>query len=131
MKKRKWFIYTVLIGLLPFFIRFFIFLVRIDLQFSYSLNVVDIVTFGLVLHVSNINELEDKENVDKRWKTTNIGLSVLLLIIFSAILAVSYISELSDSKNINVQNLKYCGLFLSFVSFIMSYSIYNRINNLE
>jgi hypothetical protein len=131
MKKTKWLIYTVLIGLLPILIRLFIFIIRTDLNLAYTLNTIDIVIFGLVLHVSNINELEDKENIDRAWKTTNIGLSVLLLIIFSSILAVGYLSELPDSKNINTKNLKICSIVLSTVSLIMSYSIYNRLNKLN
>ena len=105
MKKTKWLIYTVVIGLLPVLIRTFIYLIRIDVEAGYSINVVDIVTFGLVLHISNINELEDKENVDKNWKTKNIGLSVLLLIIFSGILTVSYLAELPDEKKYSINNL--------------------------
>lgn len=131
MKKRKWFIYTVIIGLLPLFIRSFLFIVMNGLEVSYILNEVDLVTFGLVLHISNINELEDKEGIDKVWKTTSIGISVVMLVLFSALLAIGYISDIATSININRATLKGCALFLGVASFISSFSIYNRLNKIE
>ena len=130
MKKRKWLIYTVLIGLLPFFIRLFIYLVVKDTTGSYVLNEVDLVTFGLVLNLTNINELENVNNVDKNWKTTNVGLSVFFLIMFACFLGIAYVSDLSTRINFDKENLKKCALVLGIVSLVASYSIYNRLNTL-
>src|SRR5688572_30379210 len=131
MKKTKWFIYTVIVGLLPFLIRLFIFFIHTDLRSDYILNVVDMVTFGLVLHISNINELEDKEVVDKRWKTRSIGFSVIMLIFFSIFLAVAYLSETSSFLKVDMSNFKYITLLLCSVSLLMSASIYNTLNDIE
>jgi len=131
MKKRKWFIYTVIIGLLPLMIRFFLFLVVNGIGSNYILNEVDLVTFGLILHISNINELEDKEKIERVWKTTCIGFSVVMLVLFSSLLAVGYLSDISKSIDINKNTLRYCALFLSSVSLIISYAIYNRLNKIE
>lgn len=131
MKKRKWFLYTVIIGLLPLFIRLFLFILMNKLKCSYILNEVDLITFGLVLHISNINELEDKENVDRKWKTTNIGISVFMVILFSILLAIGYICDISKNIEFRKDALKYCALFLGVASFILSYSIYNRLSTIE
>jgi hypothetical protein len=131
MKKRKWFIYTVIIGLLPLMIRLFLYAVLNGLELSYVINEVDLVTFGLVLHISNINELEDKVNMDKVWKTTAIGISVIMLVLYSALLSIGYLSDAVDSVNINRRTLKMCAFLLSVLSFLNSYSIYNRLNKAE
>lgn len=130
MKKRKWLIYTVLIGLMPLLIRLFIFLTTKNTQTNYILNEVDIVTFGLVLNLTNINELEDNEKVDKKWKTTNIGFSVLLLILFSLFLGIAYIADFPNNTQFDKSNIRNCAALLGVVSFFMSYSIYNRLNTI-
>src|SRR5687768_1766387 len=94
MIKRKWFIYTVLIGLIPFFLRLMIFCFTRNVQIGYTLNEIDLISFGLILNLTNINELEGSHNIDLAWKTTQVGLSLLLLILFSAFLALAYLSEI-------------------------------------
>lgn len=130
MKKRKWLIYTVLIGLIPFLLRFLIFIIKNDTNYNYILNEVDMVTFGLVLNLTNINELENLDSIDKVWKTTNIGLSVLMLILFASFLGLTYLADLDKGSSFNKVNIKYCALTLGLVSLVMSYSIYNRINSI-
>ena len=88
MKKTKWLIYTVVIGLIPFLIRSFICLFDKTSSISYWINETDFIIFGLVLNLSNINELEDKKVENQIWKTKKIGYSVLQIIIYSAILAI-------------------------------------------
>lgn len=131
MKKRKWLIYTVLIGLVPFFLRLLIYFIIKDTNSNYILNEVDMVTFGLVLNLTNINELENVQNVEQKWKTTNIGMSVILLIIFASFLGLVYISDLPNILIFNKENIKYCALCLGIVSFVSSYSIYNKLNTLQ
>lgn len=129
MLKTKWLIYTVLIGLIPFFIRLIFFLLISKTSYSYILNEVDMITFGLVLNLSNINELENRDNVDKKWKTIKIGFSLFMIVIFATLLGISYLADIDSTKIINTSSLKYCSLFLSFNSLIFSYSIYNRLNS--
>ena len=130
MKKTKWLIYTVIIGLIPLFIRLLIFVISIDKSISYIFNEVDLIVFGLVLHLTNINELEDKQNIDKHWKTKFLGFSVIMLIMFSAFLGLTYFSENDKSTVVNRTNIKICAGFLCIISFIMSYAIYNRLNKI-
>lgn len=128
MIKRRWIIYTVLIGLIPFVLRSMIYLFTKQVTGVYVLNEIDFISFGLILNLTNINELEGIENVDKVWKMTRIGLSVVLLIVFAAFLLLAYLSEVSTGFEKN--NIKYGALILSGASLVFSYSIYNRINAL-
>lgn len=129
MKKTKWLIYTVIVGLTPFFIRFLIWLLSNTLKLNYILNEVDMVTFGLVLNITNINELEDKESLDKQWKTWMMGFSTIM--VMAAFLGITYFSEVSGGTFINRNNVKYCSLFLGVLSFGVSYAIYNRLNKMS
>lgn len=126
MIKTKWLIYTVLIGLIPFIIRFLIYLVRNDIEIDYAFNEIDMIAFGLVLNVSNITELDGNNSVDDKWKTTNIGLSVFLVILFAAFLSVSYLSELPGAETFNRTSIKWLSFITSFISFCFSYSIFKR-----
>ena len=54
----KWLMYTVVIGLIPIILRFFLYF---TLSNNYSINIIslsDIAIFGLIIHISIINELE-------------------------------------------------------------------------
>jgi hypothetical protein len=128
MIKTKWLIYTVIIGLIPFFIRTFIVFFDKKWDIVYWLNPVDFITFGLVLNLTNINELEDKDFEDKIWKTRNIGLSIIQIIIFSSIFAILTYSEFKKNTDLNLVTVKTCSIVLAFVTFLFSYSIYNRLN---
>ena len=130
MKKTKWLIYTVIIGLIPFLIRSFICLIDNTSTLYYWLDETDFIVFGLVLNLSNINELEDKEMEDQLWKTKNIGYSIIQIIVFSAILAIVTYSNFKSNPDLNIITVKACSIILAIVSFIFSYSIFNRINKL-
>jgi len=131
MIKTKWLIYTVIIGLMPFLIRSFISIFDKTATLEYWINETDFIGLGLVLNLSNINELEDKDFEDKIWKTKNIGLSVVYIVLFSSILAIVTYSDFKHSTDINKWAVKCCSILLSLVSFFFSYSIYNRLNTLR
>ncbi|MCG8237375.1 hypothetical protein [Tenacibaculum finnmarkense] len=131
MKKTKWLIYTVLIGLIPFLIRTFIALFDNTATIDYWLNETDFIILGLVLNLTNINELEDKYFEDKVWKTRNIGFSVVSIALFSAILAIVTYSDFKINPDLNKFTVKACSIALALVSFLFSYSIYNRLNTLK
>lgn len=132
MKKIKWLIYTVAIGLIPFVLRLFVWwLSENSKDVGYIINEVDVVTFGLVLHLSIIMELQNEEKVDAKWKTTCNGISILMLIFFSVFLGISYLEDVTNSKIIGVNKLKFLCTILSIASFIFCYSIYNRLSAIE
>lgn len=131
MKKTKWLIYTVVIGLIPFIIRSFIWLFDKTATIDYWLNESDFIILGLVLHLTNINELENRDFSDKMWKTKNIGVSVVFITVFAAILAIITYSDFKGNQDLNRTIVKVCSIVLATISFILSYSIFNRLTTLE
>lgn len=81
-KKIKWLIYTVLVGLIPILSRLIVWVVTkegsVDL-----LSPSDFVAFGLVLHISNINEIEHFSGVEREWKTSQNGISIAFIAFYS------------------------------------------------
>jgi len=127
--KIKWLIYTVAIGLLPFIIRFLMFIVSESRDLNFLMNESDFIILGLVLNITNINELQNKQA--DLWKIRVIGLTLLQIAIYSGLLALSYLTEIPDQKMINSDSLFICSLFLSFCSLIFSYAIYTKLSNQE
>lgn len=131
MIKTKWLIYTVLIGLMPFFIRVFIVLFDKRGSFGYLFNEIDFISFGLILNLSVINELEDKIVADKVWKSRVIGFSVFSILILSAILAIVTYSDFNMNKELNRNSIKICAILLAVVNFVLNYAVYNKLNVLN
>lgn len=121
-KKTKWLIYTVLVGLIPILSRLIAWAVTkegsIDL-FSAS----DFVAFGLILHISNINEIEHLSGADQEWKTSQNGISITFIAFYSVLFALTLVGE----AIVDVQAIKICTITLSAVSLLISYSVYDRI----
>ena len=131
MKKTKWLIYTVIIGMIPFLVRTFIYIFSKSSTWEFWINEGDIIAFGLALNLTNLNELEDQAHVDKEWKAWKIGLSVVQILIYTSIFAVVNYSDLRNDKDLNRSLLKICSLILAFGTFLFSYSIYNRLNTIS
>jgi hypothetical protein len=122
-KKIKWLIYTVLVGLIPILLRLVVWLITkkgiVD-----PLSPSDFVVFGLVLHISNINEIEHFSFIEKEWKTIQNGVSIAFIAFYSVLFSVSL---LGDSL-VDIQVITYCTIASSCVSFLISYSVYDRIS---
>ena len=123
-KKVKWLIYTVLIGLIPIFTRVLIWSVTNGQVAVISPS--DIIIFGLILHISNINELEHYEK-DKSWKTIHNGISITFIVFYGLLFTLTLLSEIKP-KFIDYTIVTYISTIFSIGSFIISYSIYDRIN---
>jgi hypothetical protein len=122
-KKIKWLIYTVLVGLIPILSRLIVWLVTKEGSvnlFSPS----DFVAFGLVLHISNINEIEHFSGIQKEWKTAQNGISIAFIAFYSVLFALTLIGE----NIVDVNAITICTMVLSVVSFLISYSVYDRIS---
>ena len=130
-KKIKWLIYTVIVGLIPILLRLLVSLLTKPgtiTMFTAS----DFISFGLVLHISNINEIEHiglQNEPDKAWKTIQNGLSILFISFYSVFFALTLLNE-SPNSLIEIKIITRCTIILSFVSFLISYSIYDRISYL-
>jgi hypothetical protein len=86
------------------------------------------VTFGLVLNITNINELDDDAEMDQPAKFKYKGISIIAIIMFAAFLGIAYIADLDKSNLLDKRSIKFCSAILSLFSLGFSYSIYNRQN---
>lgn len=122
-KKTKWLVYTVLVGLIPIISRVMVWLVTK----SGTIEIIspsDFIAFGLVLHISNINEIEHFSNVERDWKTTQNGISIAFIAFYSILFSLTLIGN----SVIDVTAITYCTIALSVVSFLISYSVYDRVS---
>lgn len=116
----KWFVYTVLIGLVPVLCRLCVWLVTKD----GTVDVVapaDFVMFGLVLHIAIINEMEHLEEYANEFKTFQNGISGIFLIIYGLLFAMTLLPNLVD-----LDTIQKCLYSLSFVSFLLGFSVFYR-----
>ena len=128
-KKTKWLIYTVLVGLIPILSRVFVWLTsKID-----SVHIVaasDFVAFGLVLHISSINELEHvASEKDQGWKTIQNGVSLTFVALYSVLYAVLLVGEKLPSV-VDVKAMLFCVMALAAVSFLLTLSVFHRLSKL-
>ena len=121
--------YTVLVGLIPVILRFLLWVISQNRNMDF-LNAADLIVFGLILHISNINEIEHFNEEVKSWKTFQIGTSIAFIIFYSVLFA-SYILGESSPGLVNFDYLEYIAISLSVASFIISFSVYNRISYLS
>lgn len=122
-KKTKWLVYTVLVGLIPIISRVMVWLVTK----SGTIEIIspsDFIAFGLVLHISNINEIEHFGNVERDWKTMQNGISIAFIAFYSILFSLTLIGN----SVIDVTAITYCTIALSIVSFLISYSVYDRVS---
>lgn len=127
-KKAKWLTYTVLVGLIPIISRMFVWLVTQ----SDTVNLFvasDFIAFGLILHISNINEIEHIKKGNKSWKTIQNGISIVFIAVYSVFFALIMVSEGVPSF-IDLKLVTICTASLAFISFLLSFSVFHRISNL-
>jgi hypothetical protein len=122
-KKIKWLIYTVLVGLIPILLRLIVWTVTKEGTVN-LLSPSDFIGFGLVLHISNINEIEHFSSVEREWKTIQNGISIAFIAFYSVLFSLTLIGE----NIVDVTAITICTIVLSVVSFLISYSVYDRIS---
>lgn len=128
-KKIKWLIYTVLVGLIPIISRFLVWGVTQPGTVS-LLAASDFIAFGLILHISNINEIEHLRDSNKSWKTVQNGTSILFIALYSVLFSLVMLSE-SAPNFIDSLVVKICVIVLAFISFSISLSVFHRISNIQ
>ena len=99
-------------------------------NYRFPQRLADFVAFGLILHISNINEIEHFNDSEKSWKTIQNGISIAFISFYSVLYACSILGQ-SNPGLINVKTITYFSLGLSLVSFLISFSVYDRISKLE
>lgn len=127
-KKIKWLIYTVLVGLIPILCRLFVWGVTESGVVSFIV-ASDFIAFGLILHISNINEIEHLADDEKSWKTVQNGISIAFIAFYSVLFALIMISE-GIPNFIDAVAIKNCAVGLALVSFAISFSVFHRISKI-
>ena len=125
-KKIKWLIYTVLVGLIPILSRLIAWIVTKEGSVN-LLSPSDFVSFGLVLHISNINEIEHFSGEEMDWKTAQNGVSIAFIAFYSVLFALTLIGN----GIVDIAAITTCTIVLSLVSFLISYSVYDRISKVN
>ena len=128
-KKITWLIYTVLVGLIPIIARLLVWGMTSAGTVSFF-SASDFIAFGLVLHISNINEVEHLDNSEKDWKTAQNGMSILFITLYSILFSLIMLSD-ATPKIIDVETVGICVIVLSVISFLISYSVYDRISSIR
>ena len=124
--KIKWLIYTVLVGLIPILSRALIWFISQNRTMDFF-NASDFVAFGLILHISNINEIEHFNDRENSWKTIQNGISIAFISFYSVLFACSLLGQ-SNPGLINVEAITNLSIVLSFVSLLISFSVYHTIS---
>ena len=128
-RKLKWLMYTVLVGLIPMIVRLIIWAISENRNVE-VFHTVDFVVFGLILHTSNINAIEHHNNLNHAWKTVQNGTSSIFILGYGVLFG-AYLLGQSNPGTIDSGITKYLAIALSFVSFLLSYSIFNRVSKLH
>lgn len=125
--KARWFSYIVLVGLMPFFARLFVYFSLNEKGVGVPLHETDLAAFGLVLQVANVNELEHFDNEQKSWKTMHNGLSVCFIIFFTAIFVVAA-TESMKPGTFNQSFITVASVLSAVTTLCISYSIFDRMS---
>ena len=127
-KKIKWLTYTVFVGLIPVIGRLAVWLISQDRDMGF-LNAADFIVFGLIVHISIINEIEHLTDDQRSWKTLHNGVSTGFIALYG-ILFASYIWGQSTPGLIDVDILRWLAIGLSLVSGIQGFAVYDRVSKL-
>ena len=123
-RKIKWLMYTVLVGLIPVLCRLLIWVISQDRNID-LLNATDFVVFGLILHISNINAIEQFDDSQEAWKTAQNGTSILFIVLYSVLFASSLLDQANPGL-VDTMYVTYISISLSIVSFLLCFSVYFR-----
>jgi CRISPR/Cas system CMR-associated protein Cmr3 (group 5 of RAMP superfamily) len=127
-KKIKWLIYTVLFGSIPILSRLLIWVVTQTGTIS-MFAASDFIAFGMILHISNINETEHLSDRDKSWKTVQNGTSFSFIILYSILSALIMLNEGVPSL-VDASIITYCAMAAAAVSLIISFTVFHRISKI-
>ena len=119
-KTVNWLTFTCLIGLIPLVLRLCVWF--ISNEHIEPISISDLVAFGLVLHASNINEVNNFGEEDSKWRNIHNSVSICFIAVYGLLLFTTIIPSL----DINSYNLLVLAISLSFISFAISWTIFQR-----
>ena len=124
----KWIVYTVVVGLIPALMRLLLWVVTQNHRVP-LLNATDFIIFGLVLHISNINEIEHFHSDQQWWKTIHNGSSILFIVMYAVLFACQTLGQ-TNPELISATAVLMFTLPLSAVSLLLSISVYYRLSKM-
>ncbi|MCG3693440.1 hypothetical protein [Aliarcobacter butzleri] len=124
-KKIKWFIYTVLVGMIPIISRLLIASILNKESVTFFV-ATDFIALGLVLHISIINEVEHLKN-EIDWKTIQNGISIVYIAAYSVLFCLGILND-EIPNMIDKSILLKSSVILVVTSFILSLSVFHRVN---
>jgi hypothetical protein len=127
--KSKWLAYTFLVGLIPVLTRLLAWVTTTTGSVS-PLAAPDFVAFGLVLHISVINELEHLPAKEKDWRTIQNGTSLIFITLYGALYAMTIIGERSANL-IDATVLLRSSIAFATVSSLLSLAAFHRLSKLS
>jgi hypothetical protein len=132
MLKDRWFLYTLVVGLIPTGCRLALTFLIKSAPVSFALNETDFISLGLAFNLANINEIEGKDFLDKRWVLWRRGVSFMLLFGLALMLTTSMIQEVISQNSPKVdffdtRVLKALSFLLSISSLFYGYSTFAYI----
>ena len=92
---------------------------------SSILNPTDLILFGLILHISNINEIEHFASDHRSWKSVHNALSILFIVMY-AVLFTCLVFDEYGLVSVNYPVVRNIAVSLSAISFVLSLTIYYR-----
>ena len=125
----KWLIYTIAVGFIPVFLRMLVWLISQDKSALDVFNALDFIVLGLVLQISNINEIEHFYDSERTWKTPHNGISIILIVFYSA-LFVFYLLGQSIPDSIDEAAVKSLAMVAALPSIVLSFTVYYRVSKL-
>src|SRR5471030_149542 len=124
--KSKWLTYTFFVGLIPVFTRLLAWAITHAGAVS-PLAASDFVYFGLVLHISIINELEYISSVELTWKTAQNGLSLIFITLYGVLYTATIFGE-KNAGFVDAVALLASSIAFAIVSVMLSMMAFHRIS---
>ena len=118
----RWLLFTVVVGLIPVLVRLLAWVVS-DPGAVKAFSASDLIAFGLVLHISNINEAARAGEFDLGWKAVLQVVSALFITFYGFLLAVI----LFEVKTVNQDYVLYSSAFLTTISFGISLAVHKQL----
>ncbi|MES2160773.1 MAG: hypothetical protein V4476_06420 [Pseudomonadota bacterium] len=125
--KSKWFTYTLLVGLLPMSTRLLMWTAS-KANTVAAVAASDIITLGLVLHISVINELEHATNRAANLKTILNGTSAFFIALYGALYGLAILGE-KNQDFIDKTSMLKSSIGLASVSLLLSLVTYQYLAN--
>ena len=132
MLKDRWFLYTLLVGLLPTICRLALTLLIKSAPIGFALNETDFISLGLAFNLANLNEIEGKDFLDKRWVLWRRGVSFMLLFGLALLLTISMTQEVlaqgaTKADFFDLRTLKVASFLFGISSLFYGYSTFDYL----